>query len=75
MTSVRTAKIARGEVTKSPIKPEGMNYVEMSRYIAVMEHLTSGVDKVRRILPRRTKEGAKASDLSIRNKEMNKYRD
>ena len=36
-----------------------------------MEHLTSGVEKVRRVLPRRSKEGAKASDLSIRNKELN----
>ena len=71
MTSVRTAKITRNEVTRSPIALEGMNYLEISRYIAIMEHMTSGVEKVRRVLPRRSKDGAKASDISIRNKEIN----
>ena len=36
-----------------------------------MEHMTSGVEKVRRVLPRRSKDGAKASDITIRNKEIN----
>ena len=72
MTSTRTARIARDEVvTKSPAEFEGMNYTEMSRYIAIMEHMTSGVEAVRRVLPRRSKEGAKPSDISIRNKEIN----
>ena len=71
MTSIRTAKIARNEVTKSPVEFDGMNYTEMSRYKAIMEHLTSGVEMVRRLLPRRSKEGAKPSDISIRNKEIN----
>ena len=56
MTSVRSARIAREEVVKSPIEFEGMNYKEMSCYIAIMEKMTSGVDKVRRVLPRRSKE-------------------
>ena len=32
--------------------------------------MTSGVEKVRRVLPTRSKDGAKASDISIRNKEI-----
>ena len=76
MTSIRTARIARDEVTKSLLEFEGMNYKEMSRYIAIMEKLTSGVEKVRRVLPMRSKEGAKPTDIGIRNKEINsKYVD
>ena len=70
MTSVRTAKITRNEVTRSPIALEGMNYLEISRYIAIMEHMTSGVEKVRRVLPRRSKDGSKGSDISIRNRRL-----
>ena len=70
MTSIRTARITRDEVVKSPVEFEGMNYLEISRYIAVMEHMTSGVEKTRRILPRRSKEGTKPSDICIRNKEI-----
>ena len=71
MTSVRTARIARDEVTKSPIECDGMNYKEMSRYICIMEKMTSGVEKVRRVLPRRSKDGAKPTDIGIRNREIN----
>ena len=42
MTSVRTARITRDEVTKSPIPLEGMNYVEISRYIAITYDKWSG---------------------------------
>ena len=68
MTSIRTARIARDEVIKSGV--EGLNYKEISRYIAIMELLTSGFETVRRILPRRSKEGAKPSDIGIRNREI-----
>ena len=71
MTSVRTARIAREEVIKSEMEFEGMNYKEISRYIAIMEKLTSGVETVRRVLPRRSKEGAKPTDIGMRNKEIN----
>ena len=48
----------------------------MSWYIAIMEKMTSGVEKVRRVLPRRSKEEAKPTDIGIRNREINsKYVD
>ena len=43
-----------------------MNYKEMARYVTIMEKLSSGVNKVRRVLPRRSKEGAKPTDIEIR---------
>ena len=45
--------------------------MEMSRYICIMEKMTSGVEKVRRVLPRRSKDGAKPKDIGIRNREIN----
>ena len=71
MTSQRTGKIVRDQATASPIQFEGLNYREMARYAAVCEHLTSGVDEVRRLLPRRSKEGAKATGITMKNKEIN----
>ena len=68
MTSFRTSRIVIDEVTKSPIECDGMNYMEMSRHICIMEKMTSGVKKVRRVLPRRSKDGAKPTDIGIRNR-------
>ena len=71
MTSMRTGKIAREQVILSPIEFENLNCREMARYVVVCEKLTSGVEGVRRLLPRRSKEGAKVESITMKNKEIN----
>ena len=70
MTSQRTGRIAREEVISSPVEFENLNCKEMARYVAVCEKLTSGVEEVRRLLPRRSKEGAKPEAITMKNKEI-----
>ena len=70
MTNLRTGKIARELVTESKVTFENLNCREMARYAAVCEKLTSGVEEVRRLLPRRSKEGAKPESITMKNKEI-----
>jgi hypothetical protein len=70
MTSVRTVSIVRQEVIASPIEFENLNCREMARYAVVCEKMTSGVEEVRRLLPRRSKEGAKVESITMKNKEI-----
>ena len=70
MTSQRTGKISRDQVTESPVKFENLNCREMARYVVVCEKMTSGVEEVRRLLPRRSKDGAKPEGITMKNKEI-----
>ena len=66
-----TPEEEREQVTISPLEFENLNWREMARYVAVCEKMTSGVEEVRRLLPRRSKEGAKAESITMKNKEIN----
>ena len=70
MTSARTGKVVRDEVISSPVEFENLNCREMARYAVVCEKMTSGVEEVRRLLPRRSKEGAKVESITMKNKEI-----
>ena len=70
MTSARTGKIVRDEVISSPVDFENLNCREMARYAVVCQKMTSGVEEVRRLLPRRSKEGAKVESITMKNKEI-----
>ena len=42
----------------------------MARYAVVCQKMTSGVEEVRRLLPRRSKEGTKVESIMMKNKEI-----
>jgi hypothetical protein len=42
----------------------------MARYAVVCQKMTSGVEEVRRLLPRRSKEGTKVESITMKNKEI-----
>ena len=52
------------------MKFENLNCREMARYVVVCEKMTSGVEEVRRLLPRRSKDGAKPEGITMKNKEI-----
>jgi hypothetical protein len=69
LTSKRTGKKVRGQVEKSELKIDGVNFKEVVRYVKVNEDHTSGLGELRKLLPWRRKHGG--TRPGMKNKEIN----
>jgi hypothetical protein len=67
---VRTGKIVTQQVEKSQIIIEGIDYMEVARYLVINKDKTSDLGELRRLLPWRKKKGG--TEPGMKNKEVNK---